>query len=116
MAKTVVGWKIWYDDGSKYSSKDIDWADLPVDGVQYLMLYESTFDHHDPPQRTRMSHSGQDHYFRQETEHGVVYGSNNDSKEQNEERYPGAVVLKGRWADSDFYENIIVEAMADYDF
>ena len=38
MAK-LVGWKVWYDDGSVFSSLDGDWKDAPAEGVQILVEY-----------------------------------------------------------------------------
>lgn len=42
----VLGWRLWYGDGSTYSNRDGSWADAPADNVQALELA------HEPPYRT----------------------------------------------------------------
>ena len=45
--------------------------------------------------------TGSDYYFYAPGKFGPVYGqcSPGDSKEEIEARYPGAVVLRGKWTD-----------------
>lgn len=35
----VSGFKLWYADGSTFSSDDGSWSQAPSDGVQVLMIY-----------------------------------------------------------------------------
>lgn len=37
----VLGWRAWYADGSVYDSREIAWRDLPAEGIQIVMLYET---------------------------------------------------------------------------
>lgn len=39
MARKLVGWKIWYSDGSTFSSAQGKWEDAPIDDIQILMRY-----------------------------------------------------------------------------
>jgi hypothetical protein len=36
---SVRGYRIWYDDGRSFCSKDTEWEDLPKDGVISFCLY-----------------------------------------------------------------------------
>jgi hypothetical protein len=36
---SIRGWRIWYDDGRSFSSKDTEWENLPKDGVTHFCLY-----------------------------------------------------------------------------
>jgi hypothetical protein len=81
----VIGWRVWYSD-RVLSSKERAWEDLPADDVQCVMLY-----HADGTRRIML---GNDFYWRWESPSGVVYG-HADSFDRA--RYPGAVVLGGKW-------------------
>lgn len=35
----VIGWKLWYADGSTVDSTQQTWAAAPAEGVQVLMVY-----------------------------------------------------------------------------
>ena len=86
-AVTVIGWRAWYDRGTgPFDSTNHKWEDIPDDGIQVLVLYRSD--------GGRRMISGCDYYFKA----GNVYGSNNDSLEVLEQRYPGVVAKRGRWA------------------
>jgi hypothetical protein len=39
VAMTVLGWRVWYADGSVFDSKSRIWESLPERGLQILMLY-----------------------------------------------------------------------------
>lgn len=42
--KTIIGWKIYYGDGSVVSSKEISWQEAKSDDVQVLIVYyEETY-------------------------------------------------------------------------
>ena len=43
---SVIGWCIYYSDGSTFSSEDGSWAQAPADDVQVLEIL------HPPPYRT----------------------------------------------------------------
>lgn len=36
----MLKWKAWYEDGTKYSSADITWQDLPQRGLVGFGIYE----------------------------------------------------------------------------
>ena len=54
---------------------------------------------------------GIDHYFMAPHHSGTTYGSNNDTKEEIESRYPGALVKRGKWVPSSVFKKIQMEAM-----
>ena len=37
--KTIIGWKLYYGDGSVVSSKEKEWTDAPSENVQVLIVY-----------------------------------------------------------------------------
>lgn len=51
----VIGWKIFYDDYSTYSSKDGPWEKAPTDGVLFVIEF---FDN-----GTKDIHQGNDYYI-----------------------------------------------------
>lgn len=36
----MLGWRAWYADGTMYDSRETNWADLPPEGIQIVMIYE----------------------------------------------------------------------------
>lgn len=80
----ILGWRLYYSDGSSFSHEDGSWSDAPSIDVQVLEVL------HEPPYRT-LSH-GDDEY-RLPGEADVKFG---------------------RWADFETYEGIVraVEARA----
>lgn len=84
----VVGWEVWYSDGTvKRGMKG--WSALPKDGVTHVKLsYQGG--------ASRVM-SGADYYWRCEGENDAVYGFSQTVPEPS--RYPGVVVLRGKWAD-----------------
>jgi hypothetical protein len=106
----LIGWRIWYAHES-YNSKDNEWATLPTDGVVCLMKYGSETTSQGYPQREILD--GLDHYFRQESEDGIILGASNDSVERIEERYPGAEIKYGKWVPDNLYYSIKDEAMKE---
>ena len=90
----VIGWRVWYDNGSQYSSKEIKWCKLFDDGVISVVLY---FD-----DKTRRIMDGSDWYFKAVGTDDYIYGQNNDTVEENKKRYGKDIILKrGKWTDEE---------------
>lgn len=67
----VLGFKIYYADGTTFSSKQGSWEDAPSEGVQFVSVY---FDHlREPGKNIRLIHSGGDYYWREETGNNPVF-------------------------------------------
>jgi len=96
----VIGWRVWYADGSQHNSKDTEWEDLPDDGVLIIVLY---FDEKRPDGKPlRRINSGVDWYFRAKGLRDFIYGQNNDTPEENRKRYGDNISLKqGKWTDEE---------------
>ena len=93
---TVAGWKIWYTDDRRYSSQEVDWEDLPRDGVLYLTVYYDEWTGANENVRYTQNYSGDDWYFhRPGTD---LFGSNTDSLGENWLRYPDCIFKRGQWA------------------
>lgn len=114
----ILGWAAWVDTetGTEiYSSKEIDWADLPDDGIIYIMLYKdegSGLEENLNQYTHTESQAGYNHYFNAPHHSGLpIYGSNNDPEEVILERYPGASIKKGKWVPHEYYERIATNAI-----
>ena len=104
----VVGWRIYYTDGSGYNSSDTKWEDLPEDGVIVLVLYLDEYSGGGEVQH-RIVLDGSDYYFHiPGTE---LFGSNNDMPDEISERYPGAIIKRGKWTESSTFKATKTEAM-----
>ena len=113
MSARVIGWKIFYDDESVYSSRMGSWQDAPADGVQKVLLFEETNDAQGRP--TRVIHHGQDLYF---SDGDQFFGSNNDELRETLDRYPVLTsedFKRGRWTSGENYEKIRRVVVADYE-
>lgn len=101
MARTVVGWRCWYTDDRHFNSEQDEWGELPDDGVLCVKLYYDEFADNGETRYTLLL-DGHDHYFHvPETD---LFGSSNDPVEEIHERYPGAIVKRGKWAPAEeFY-------------
>lgn len=84
-------WRAYYADGSSYSSAEIQPRGLPDDELLGIVEYLPF----DTP--SRYTHTGYDWYFFWEGPEGLVIGGNSDSREDNERRYPGATLIRGKW-------------------
>ena len=115
----ILGWRAWVDTPEgvvNYDSKDDKWEDMPDDGVIFIMLYkddgdglEENLNGHRYTHREGMC--GIDFYFKAPHHSGTTYGSNNDTKEEIESRYPGAIVKRGKWVPASVFDKIQMEAM-----
>ena len=64
----VIGWKLYYGDGSVVSSKESDWAVAPSDDVQVLSVYFDRAykiwrDGEEHEEHFRDMHFGKDYYW-----------------------------------------------------
>lgn len=80
--------RVWYVDEVRDGMGD--WNELPDDGVQAVVQIFAD--------GTKNVLMGNDYYFRAPGENDYIYGANN--RDDNAERYEGAVVLKGAWTDT----------------
>lgn len=115
----VMGWDIRYDsvDHPKITAKGrcISWKGLPDDRVQAIMLYYDEMTVQGVRYRTILQ--GWDHFFQAPSANGgTIYGANNDPIEDIKRRYPGAVVLRGSWADDDEYKALLASIHKDRTF
>lgn len=105
----VVGWKAFYLDHT-YTSKLIEWKDLPEDGLQVVILYYDVKDGMGRP--TRLILSGQTWYF---SDGDQLFGANNDGLEENKQRYPTCTFKRGKWIRLADLEKIRQTSMGDYE-
>ena len=115
----VMGWDIRYDlvDSSQITSegRGLSWLGLPDDKVQAIMLYNDEMTVQNV--RYRTIYQGYDHYFQAPSANGgTIYGANNDPVEDIKRRYPGAIILRGSWADDDEYKAILASIHKDRTF
>jgi len=113
----ILGWAAWVDTetGTEiYSSKDMEWEDLPDDGIIFIMLYKDTGDGQESnisyPTYTE-SLAGNDYYWKAPHHSGTIYGSGNDSLAEIKARYPGADIKRGKWVPHSLFEEVSLEAL-----
>lgn len=99
----VIGWRVWIDSNRIYDSREHTWKDVLNDGIILMYTYKAG--------GYREGFSGHDHYFQAPHPEGVIYGCNDDSTEEIEIRYPGAVIKKGKWVPSEVMARIQKEAI-----
>lgn len=114
---TVIGWKVWFADGRVAAgATPEEWAALPEDGVLIVMLYYDEFTEADPELRYRRILQGNDSYWLSRGEADHIYGQSDEAAAAICERYPGAVVKRGKWTDDESYRLAAEAAMTDHDY
>ena len=93
MMSDVAGWRIYYVGLEDYDSATTEWSALPGDGVLLLKIYYDEFT--TGGVRYTQTLSGDDYYFH--VPGTDVFGCNNHPPEETHERYPGAIIKRGRW-------------------
>ena len=93
----LLGWKIWYDNGSAFSSLDGTWEDAPSDGVQVVVEFY--------PEGEKYYHSR--NYFI--LDNGKAYGTNDINPFLRKQ----GTVKSGRWTSDDYFRDILNKAKED---
>jgi hypothetical protein len=96
----AVKWKIWYDDGTTFSSDDGNAENAPVDGI--LAILEKRSDN------TVMNHHGNDYYYWT----GEVWMSGGQASMERWMRRELPALKFGRWADDTIWREVIEESVA----
>ena len=107
----VAGWRAFYTEGRVFDSATIAWAGLPDDGVLVVVVYLDENGADGLP--LRQLNSGTAWYFEFKSELDVAYLGNNAPREENEIRYPGCILKRGKGVDlatMDIVEKLAMEA------
>lgn len=100
----VIGWKIWYGDGTTFSSLQVPWEKAPDQNVQVVMVY---YDKKDGQGRScRIVFCGDDLYWKNDKDE---FGTSFEDTVK-----VGDVVKFGKKMDSKDYELMRMKAMEDY--
>lgn len=102
-------WRAWFVGDSVISSADMDPDDLPRDRLLGVVEYLPF----DTPKRYQ--HTGENWYFWWQSPDGLVIGSNSDSLEENQRRYPGAVFVRGKWTSHQEMQRVRDEMQAAHE-
>lgn len=105
----IIGWKIWYTEGRKYSSLETEWKDLPDDGVLFLVTYKEEYE---PNKRYRCKWHAMDWYGFDDDQ---LFVANNDTLQDNQNRYPTVNFKRGIWVSDEEYKEVEKEADDEYD-
>lgn len=106
-----IGWRVWFEAGKVFDSKTSSWKDLPDDGVIIVVVYhQKRLRSGDGHYRTR--YANQDYYWTMPNAPDEIFCSN----ENPLERYPDAVVKRGKWVPYDEYEKTCDKAMNTIEF
>lgn len=84
-------WRAWFVGGEVYVSTETAPSELPDDGCLGVIHYTGL----ETPKRHL--HSGEDLYFWWDGPEGLVIGSNSDDPDVTRQRYPGCVIVRGKW-------------------
>lgn len=93
----VIAWKAWFAGGAAYCSSGTRWEELPSDGMLGVV---TVFDerHTGTGERLRRVINGRDWYWTAPAPDGeTIYGYSDDDPEEIRDRYPGAVLVRGKW-------------------
>ena len=94
----LVGWKIYYDDESVFSSLDGGWKDAPSDGVQVVVEYYED--------GTKKLHFERDYYIFDEEKAF-------DTNDLNPYLRKWGMVKFGRWSSDDKFQELVKKAKND---
>lgn len=93
--RKLKGWRVFYDDGSEFSSGDLEWKDLPSDGILAVVeLYNDG---------TKEVHHSRDYYI---LDDGKAYGTNNI----HPYLHKIGTVKYGRWSNDSLFKKILEKA------
>jgi len=95
---TVIGWKVWHEWGPPFCSKYIDWKDLPDRGIVVVVVYKKAIIKSSGVRRTSVFRK-QDYYWMIPA-WGLLEVFCSD--EHPTERYPNAVIKKGKRVSREF--------------
>ena len=94
----LIGWKLYYDNDTVFSSSDGDWETAPSDGIQVLVEFYDD--------GSRKLHVERDYYLLDE---GKAFGTNNINPWL---RKYGKVKF-GRWSSDDKFKELINKAKTE---
>lgn len=99
--------------GGSYCSTSVQWEDLPEDGMLgYVILFDQRAD---SGRRHHRIASGRDWYWMSPGVDGnPIFAESNDTKEEILDRYPGAILRRGKWtSDPEMYR--VLRHMNEWD-
>lgn len=94
----LIGWKIYYDDDSTFSSLDGEWSRAPSDGIQVLVEYYED--------GSKKIHIEREYYI---LDDGKAFGTNNINPWLRKKRE----VKFGRWSSDDRFKQLVQKAKSD---
>jgi len=94
----VVAWKAWYVGGAAFCSTEVEWSELPDDGMLgYVILFDQLGP--DGKHLHRIS-TGRDWYWKSDgMKEDPIYGYSDDEPAEILARYPSASLKRGKWTD-----------------
>ena len=93
--KTLIGWRVFYDDGQELSSQDRDWKSIPMDGVLAVVEYYDD--------GTKQVHHNKDYYV---LDDGKAFATN-DIRPYLAKL---GTVKMGRWSKDSLFNKILAKA------
>lgn len=101
-SRKVAAVRVYYEDGPRQLTPDADWAELPADGVQIVIVQFAD--------GTKRLIGGYDWFFRARGPADWIFGASNP--EPDPTRYRDLVRLRGRWTDDATYAALEADALA----
>jgi len=103
MRLKLVGWKLWYAGGITYCSKEGLFKDAPHDRVLEMGAYYRNTQEPNLGQITRTLFGGLSCYFHDDM---LLFGSNDNSVDENQIRYPTCSIKRGIWVSREEMEEL----------
>lgn len=105
----VIAWKAWFAGGVVFCSDGVTWDELPDDGMLGLV---TVFDERNTANGIRLKRhvDGCDWYWQAPGLDGEpIFGYSDDDPDEIRDRYPGAVVKRGKWTSDPEMSRVIDE-------
>ena len=104
-AENIVGFRVFYGDGSNYFGKTLDdWKKAPKENVQLVLLYDK--DEYEEGKNYRHTICGVDYYAFD----GKSFTAGNDTR-----KLCSDYILYGKWMDIVEWKKITKEALNNYE-
>ena len=95
MEVTLIGWRAFYDNGKEYSSKEIEWSELPLNGLLVVVEFYSD--------GSKQKHFNKDYYVMDDKK---LFGTNDIHP------YLAKIgtIKYGRWSSNSLFNKTIIKA------
>lgn len=99
-----LGWRVWCDDGSVWTSDTCEWADVPDGQILLKIIYYDS---------GRKQTQQADWYYEAPHPKGIIRAICPEGKKKSiEQRHPDAVWKEGFWTVDEWYREVVDRAVS----